>query len=128
MESLKILPPEAMDLVKAYASDKVGVHPAAALIKTLKFMQSSQYGLLWPDGLHSTVVQCPQLAGRFMKYPRSHGWTHPRVYRGTSYRRYIHTDFDERHFPQHFDISLRWENMREQDEIEAMGVQDYSSL
>ena len=126
MESHKILPPDVKELVKAYASDKVGVHPAAALIKTLKFMQSSQYGLLWPDGLHSTVVQCPQHVGRFVKSHRS--LFGPRVYRSTSYRRYIHTDFDERHFPQHFDISLRWENMREQDEIEAMGVQDYSSL
>jgi len=122
MESHKILPPDVKELVKAYASDKVGVHPAAALIKTLKFMQSSQYGLLWPDGLHSTVVQCPRRIGRFMN-------AHRRFFsQSTSYRRYIHTDFDERHFPQHFDISLRWENMREQDEIEAMGVQDYSSL
>ena len=121
MESLKILPPDVKDLVKAYASDKVGVRPAAALIKTLKFSQSSQY-MLYPDGLHSTVVQCPQIAGRFMKSHRS--FFFPRVYHNTSYRRYIHTDLDERNFPQHFDISLRWDNMREQDEVEAMGAED----
>ena len=117
MESLKILPPDVKDLVKAYASDKVGVHPAAALIKTLKFSQSSQC-MTWPDGLHSTVVQCPRRVGHFMNANR-------RFFNSsTSYRRYIHTDFDERHFPHHFDISLRWDNMREQDEIEAMGAED----
>ena len=113
MEFLKILPPDVKDLVKAYASDKVGVHPAAALIKTLKFSQS--FG---NERLPSTVVQCPRRVGHFMNANR-------RFFNSsTSYRRYIHTDFDERHFLHHFDISLRWDNMREQDEIEAMGAED----
>ena len=118
----KVLPLEVQELVQAYASDKVGVHPTATLIKSLRFRPN------FPDPeclenfpscsmLASTLVQCPLGAGRF---------THPnlRFYNTDRYLRFIHREFDERNFPQRFDISLRWDNMRQQDEIEAMGAED----
>ena len=115
MGSFKILPPEVKELVKAYASDKVGIHPTATLVHQLIVRQSKPHEFYYDD-LPSTVVHCPSHAYFMNIHPPSHStWR---------YRRYMHTDFDERHHPQHFDISLRWDNMREQDEIEAMGAED----
>ena len=103
----KVLPLEVQELVKAYASDKIGVHPTAALIKRLKFQPifPEFRGLVLP----ATLVQCPQGAGYFMHLP---------------YLEFVHHKFDERNFPAFFYISLRWDNMRRQDEIEAMGAED----
>ena len=38
---------------------------------------------------------------------------------GRTYRRYLHSDFDERLHEHHFGIARWWRNLTEQDEIEA---------
>ena len=37
---------------------------------------------------------------------------------------FYHEQFDERNFPWQFHPCLKWDNSREQDEIEAMGAED----
>ena len=95
--------------INEYKYDRVGVHPTARLIQNLTFRHSQPHEFC-RDGYESTVVETP---GYFKKKPGM--WPD----RDSSILRFCHNQFDERNLSQHFDISLslRWENMLEQDEI-----------
>jgi len=105
---MEILPDDIQRLINEYKSDRVGVHPTARLIQNLTFYQSQPHEFC-RDGYESTVVET---TGYFKK--TSGIWAD----RYSNILRFCHMQFDERNFPQHFDISLRWENMLEQDKIE----------
>ena len=114
---LQNIPETVSQLINEYASDKVGTHPSASLIKRLYF-RLSRPGEFRRDGYQSTVVET-RVPEYFIKPPTMAGWL-----RQPDLIRFIHGQFDERNFPQHFDVRLTWENLRKQDEIEAMGKED----
>ena len=95
----KELSDEIQNIIGEFASDKVGVHPTAALIKTLRFDVEDNCTFV----IHVIEANHIQI---------------------TRIRTFFHEQFDERNFPQHFDINLVWDNLREQDETEAMGNED----
>ena len=99
-------------LIREYASDRVGIHPTASLIKTLEFDVNLQDA---PRRYACTHVYAAETDHFIPKNPRS-----------TDYRRltFYHNQFDERNFPQHFDIDLVWDNLLQNDEIESMGNED----
>ena len=104
------LPDDIKMLIKEYSSDRIGVHPTAGLIKNLTFRHSLPHEF-HNDGYESTVVETHNY---FIKKPGM--W----IVRDPNILRFCHNQFDERNFPEYFDISLRWENMLEQDEIERL--------
>ena len=95
----KKLSDEIQNIIKEFASDKVGVHPTAALIKTLRFDVEDNCTFV----IHVRETKNLQI---------------------TRTLTFFHEQFDERNFPQHFDICLTWDNLRQQDETEAMGNED----
>ena len=111
-------------MVRDYASDRVGTHMSADMIKGLIFTQylassTDEHGMFYNP---RTRVECER-----MEYftVSEHGYPVNRVLRPpTHYLDFEHAQFDERNFPQHFDISLFYPNSREQDEMEAMGAED----
>ena len=96
-------------LIREYASDQIGVHPSAALIKTLVFQV---------DEHASTQVYAAEMDYFITKDLRRIG--HRRL-------TFPHNQYDERNFPQHFDIDLAWDNLLQNDEIESMGNEDTRS-
>ena len=106
---LKALPDDVRKLIREYASDKV-LHRKheADLISALTFRTGEA---LLDNYLYTGVTTA--------------GPTYFINQNGSSYHlRFTHDQFDERNFPQHFDIGLVWDNLRQQDEIEAMGRED----
>ena len=96
----KKLSDEIQSIIKEFASDKVGVHPTAALIKTLRFDVEDNCTFV----IHVRETKSLQI---------------------TRTLTFFHELFDERiHSLEHFDINLDWNNLRQQDEIEAMGNED----
>ena len=109
---METLPDDIKMLINEYSSDRVGVHPTARLIKNLTFRHSLPHEF-HNDGYESTVVETHVY---FIKRPNIWVPLQPNILR------FCHNQFDERNFPEYFDISLRcWENMLEQDEIERLG-------
>ena len=107
---LKALPDDVRKLIREYASDKA-LHRKheADLISTLIFLTSKSL----PDNYLCTLVSSTVPCTYFI------------IENWLSYHlRFVHNQFDERNFPQHFDISLVWDNLRQQDEIEAMARED----
>ena len=113
---LKNIPETVRPHIREYTSDKVGTHPTAPLIKSLIFRQSQPHQF-FSDGYDSTIVVANDPAYFIQRWQAF--YTHH-----SDYIRFCHNQFDERNFPQHFDISLNWDNLREQDEIEAMVAGD----
>ena len=106
-------------MVRDYASDRVGTHMSADMIKGLIFDRDVTDLFFHPR----VRVRCDGRMEYFTVPER--GYPVNRVLRPpTHYLDFEHAQFDERNFPQHFDISLFWPNSREQDETEAMGAED----
>ena len=105
-------------MVRDYASDRVGTHMSADMIKGLIFDRDVTDLFFHPR----VRVRCDGRMEYFIRperpYPESRDW-YPSHYIDFEY-----AQFDERNFPQHFDISLFWPNSRQQDEMEAMGAED----
>ena len=105
-------------MVRAYASDRVGTHMSADMIKGLIFDRDVTDLFFHPR----VRVRCDGRMEYFIRperpYPESRDW-YPSYFIDFEYAQY-----DERNFPQHFDISLFHPNTREQDETEAMGAED----
>ena len=99
-------------LIREYASDKIGVHPSAALTKTLEFDVNLQDA---PRRYACTHVYAAEMDYFITKDLRSIG--HRRL-------TFCHNQYDERNFPQHFDIDLVWDKLLQNDEIESMGNED----
>ena len=111
--TFKQLSDDNLALIKEYASDKIGVHPTAALIKTLDFQFVDTIGNVSYTNVGATGMDYFIVNSRFWRrsiFPDS--------------LQFYHETFDERNFPQHFDIDLVRDNLRQQDEIEAMGRED----
>ena len=106
---METLPDDIKMLINEYCSDRVGVHPTARLIKNLTFRHSLPHEF-HNDGYESTVVETPDY---FIKRPSIWAPREPNILR------FLHYQYDERNFPQHFDISLRWNNMVQQDIVPA---------
>ena len=109
-------------MVHDYASDRVGTHMTADMIKGLQFSQQERVvsPIFYPV---RTRVECDRRMEYFIVPER--GYPVNRVLRPpTHHLDFEHAQFDERYFPQHFDISLFHPNTREQDETEAMGAED----
>ena len=102
-------------LIREYASDKIGVHPSAALIKTLDFQVSIEDA--------SWKKPCTEVYAADMDYFIT------KDLRTIGHRRltFPHNQYDERNFPQHFDIGLVWDKLLQNDEIESMGNEDTRS-
>ena len=111
------IPETVCKFIQEYKSDKVGIHPTAPLIKSLIFRQTGVNGIHFPDGHASTAVGAVAPT-YFIKRHDMWGIQSP------MWLRFCHSQYDERNFPQHFDISLVWDNLQQQDEIEAMGAED----
>ena len=106
--SLKALPDDVRELICEYASDKVlNRKHEADLISALTFRT---HECLLDDYMYTAVLATSPTY--FINGAASH------------YLYFRHQQFDERNFPQHFDINLVWENLRQQDESEAMGRED----
>ena len=103
-------------LIREYASDKIGVHPSAALIKTLDF-QVIREDAPWRDAC--TEVYAADMDYFITKDLRSRELAHR--------LKFYHNQYDERNFPQHFDIDLVWDKLLQNDEIESMGNEDIRS-
>ena len=105
-------------MVRDYASDRVGTHMSADMIKGLIFDRDVTDLFFHPR----VRVRCDGRMEYFIRperpYPESRDW-YPSYFIDFEYAQY-----DERNFPQHFDISLFWPNSRQQDEMEAMGAED----
>ena len=106
---LKPLPGDVRQLIRQYASDKT-LHRKheADLIGALTFRTSES---LLDNYLYTGV------SATSPTYFINENWLSHNL-------RFLHNQFDERNFPQHFDISLVWDNLRQQDEIEPMGRED----
>ena len=109
-------------MIRDYASDRVGPYweSTAPLINSLQFSQQERVDhplCFYPV---RTRVECDWHLAYFMakSFGNNYGWS------PSDMLEFHHEQFDERNFPQHFDISLFWPNSREQDEIEAMGAED----
>ena len=116
------LPAELRALIQEYRSDRVGVHPNAELIHSLKHIPDRDWG-----GCHRSTMFIVHGTGCFWRH-RNGG----RSMYASSIRLYHHSDFDERLHPQHFGIHLRWQNMLEQDDIESqideIGLEQFVAL
>ena len=108
----KELSDEIQNMIKEFASDKVGVHPTAALIKTLTFATVVNSG-----------VACTAVHAQDNDY--FHYVTVQEFSDRTSQLNFYHDD--ERNCPQHFDIDLVWDELLQNDEILAMGNEDTRS-
>ena len=118
--SFKKLSHENLELIKEFTSDKVQAHLAAALIKSLSFRQArfqqvnGMYTFVYAQNddyfIAKSELQLENWAVQHLESLNFH-----------------HAQFDERNFPQHFDIQRTWDNMRQQDETEAMGNEDTRS-
>ena len=107
------IPQTVCKCIHEYTSDKVGIHPTATLIKSLVFRQTGVNGIHWPDGHASTAVGA-NAPTYFINAPNMWGFPNH------IWLRFCHDQYDERNFPQHFDISLKWDSICVQDEIEAL--------
>ncbi len=108
-------------MVHDYASDRVGTHMTADMIKGLQFSQQERVvsPIFYPV---RTRVECDGHMEYFIKpvrlYPEIRDW-YP-----THQLEFHHEQFDERNFPWQFHPCLKWDNSCEQDEMEAMGAED----
>ena len=104
---LQKLPKVLEDMIRWWATEP---SPPATLISTLKFRQSRPHEF-HNDGLDSTVVECGD-AAHFIRnkyYPRC------------QYRRYLHSDFDDRLHPHHFGIVVVLKRLRNIDPLARYG-------
>ncbi len=108
-EFLHQLPPELLDLVRAYASDRVEPHPTAELIKELTFDRDDEghrgiFDDKYPSLYISASLEKPELflTKRMRKCDRVGCWQcitpgccirARAVTRPVGYRRYLLTDF-----------------------------------
>ena len=92
-------------LIREYASDKIGVHPTAALIKTLDFV------------VRDDCTQVHATRGHFITKERE--FAHR--------LKFYHNQYDERNFPHYFAIDMVWDKLLQNDEIESMGNEDTRS-
>ena len=113
---LKKLPEDVRELIREYASDKT-LHRKheADLISALTFRTDKQ---LFSPYLYTCVTTPPTVYFNAM----SADFMDVRTRRRTLHFR--HEQFDERNFPQHFDIGVVWDELRQQDAIEAMNRED----
>ena len=104
---LQKLPKVLEDMIRWWATEP---SPPATLISTLKFRQSRTHEF-HNDGLDSTVVECGDAAHFFRNncYPRC------------QYRRYLHSDFDDRLHPHHFGIVVVLKRLRNIDPLARYG-------
>ena len=119
---LKPLPEDVRQMIRAFASDRVGPYweSTAPLINGLQFSQQERvdYPRYYPI---RTRVECDVRKEYFMKkdwLSANDEWTPSHMLE------FSHEQFDERNFPWQFHPRLKWKNSREQDEIEAMGAED----
>ena len=116
---LATLPDDVRGHIRGYASDKT-LHRQreANLISSLNFWISRPDEFYWFSKYQNTIVVAAAPDYFIKRDPLTSRPSDP------EFMRFIHNQFDERNFPQHFDISLTWDNLRQQDEIEAMGNED----
>ena len=111
--------------IREYASDKIGVHPSAALIKTLDFQVNIE-DASWKNPC--TEVYAADMDYFITKDCARPGWfTDSRSRELSRSLKFDHNQYDERNFPQHFDIGLVWDKLLQNDEIESMGNEDTRS-
>ena len=115
--TFKQLSDDNLALIREYASDKIGIHPTAALIKTLDFRVF--------EGIPG-LVDCTEISTTDMDYFISKDGGPRR--RGHRLLTFFHNQYDERNFPQHFDIDLVWDILLKNHEIESMGNEDTRSF
>ena len=112
--SISQLSPDNLQSIKEFASDKIGVHPTAALIKTLDFQVIKNFprlgNLPWINDCTIIVSSC---SDHFIKRG---GIDHILTF--------YHDQFDERNFPQHFSIDFVWDKLLLNDEIQSMASED----
>ena len=117
---LKKLPEDVRELIREYSSDKT-LHRKheADLISALAFYTNdppSYFDQLFGRGLYTAATTPPTV------YFKSVDFANMRTRVRTL--RFRHNQFDERNFPQHFDIGVVWDNLHQQDAIEAMNRED----